>query len=143
MKVLRWFLAGLAFGVIAQIVGGIVYMGIFPHWYESCRQLFRPMDHPYFMIGLPLMNLVQGLLLAIVYAVLYNGIPAKTPVLKGIVFGLLLWLVGPLTGMLTDFCVTTMRFPLPCLIYTFVGTVVGCLSIAVIWGKSLEKKAEG
>ncbi len=138
MKVLRWFLAGLAFGVIAQIVGGIIYMAIFPHWYDACKQLFRPVDDAYFMIGLPVMNLVQGWLIACVYVLLYKGIPGENVLSKGIIFGLLLWIVGPLPGMLTDFCVTTMRFPLPCLIYTFVVTVVGCLAIAAIMGKSIE-----
>jgi len=135
MKVLRWFLAGLAFGVISQIVGGIIYGGIFPNWYFASQEFFRPMDHLGFKVGLPVMNLVQDLLLAIVYAVLYQGIPGKSPASKGAIFGLLLWIASPLPGMLIQFCISTMRFPLPCLINSLVASVVGCLAIAAIWGK--------
>ncbi|MEW6095612.1 MAG: hypothetical protein AB1567_03680 [bacterium] len=144
MKVLRWFLGGLAFGVISQIVGGIIYGGIFSRWYEASQEFFRPMNHPGFTVGLPVMNLVQGLLIGLVYAVLYKGIPTKSSVSKGTIFGLLLWIAGPLPGMLIQFCISTMRFPLPCLINSLVVTVVGCLVIAAIWGKSLEpvKKEE-
>ncbi|MEW6620965.1 MAG: hypothetical protein AB1422_16795 [bacterium] len=140
MKVVRWFVAGLAFGIISQIVGGIIYGGIFAHWYDCCSQLFRPMDSPLFTIGLSVMNLVQGLLLAAIYPVFYKGIPTQKPISKGVIFGLLLWIATALPGMLTDFCVTNMRFPLPCLIYTLITMVVGCLVIGAIWGKSLETK---
>ncbi len=143
MKVLRWFLGGLAFGVISQIVGGIIYGGIFPNWYEASQEFFRAMDHIGFKVGLPVMNIVQGLLVAIVYAVLYQGIPGKSPTAKGAIFGLLLWIASSLPGMLIQFCISTMRFPLPCLINSLVASVVGCLVIAAIWGKSLESVKKG
>lgn len=140
MKIVRWFLAGLAFCVISQIVGGIIYGAIFPHWYDSCEEFFRPMSSPYFQMGLPLLNLFQGLLLAAIYSVLYYGIPGKNAISKGSIYGLLLWLAGPLPGVLSQFCVTVLRFPLPCLIFTFVSMVVGGLVIGSIFGKSLEKQ---
>lgn len=135
MKVGRWFLAGLAFGIIAQVIGGIIYGAIFPHWYDCSKEFFRPMDHPGFMIGLPLLNSGQGLLLALVFPVLYPGIPGKSHIVKGAIFGLLIWLISTLPGLISQVCTTVLRFPLPCLIYTLVSMVLGCLTIAAILGK--------
>lgn len=140
MKALRCFLGGLVFGIIAQIAGGIIYGVIFPNWYsiETVPGLLRSMNHAGFKVGLPVMNIVQGLLLSFVYTIFYKGIPGKSPVTKGASFGFLLWLAGALPGVLISFCTTSMRFPLPCLMHTLAVMMIGSLIIGVIWGKSLE-----
>lgn len=144
MKALRWFLGGLVFAIIAQIVGGIVYGMLFPNWYsvETATELFRPLDSMGFKVGLPVLNLVEGLLLSLVYAIFYKAIPGKRPITKGAFFGFLLWLVGPFTGTLINFATENMRFPLPCLVDTLIIMVLGCKTIAKIWGKSLEIQKE-
>ncbi len=144
MKALRWLFGGLVFGVIAQIIGGIIYGAIFPNWYsiETVPGLLRPMNYIGFKVGLPIMNLIQGLLLSFVYVIFYKGIPGKSPVAKGVNFGFLLWLANALPGVLISFCTENIRFPLPCLIHTLIVMVFGSLIIGAIWGKSLGAQGQ-
>jgi hypothetical protein len=50
------------------------------------------------LIGPHVIGIIRGLLFALVFAILYKGIPGKG-ITKGIVYGVLVWLVGALTGM--------------------------------------------
>jgi hypothetical protein len=50
------------------------------------------------LIGPHLVGIIRALLFALVFAILYKGIPGKG-VTKGMVYGLLVWIVGALSGM--------------------------------------------
>jgi hypothetical protein len=50
------------------------------------------------IIGPHVIGIIRALLFALVFAILYKGIPGKG-ITKGIVYGVLVWLVGALTGM--------------------------------------------
>jgi hypothetical protein len=50
------------------------------------------------LIGPHVIGLIRGLLFALVFALLYKGIPGKG-VTKGMIYGVLVWIVGALSGM--------------------------------------------
>jgi hypothetical protein len=50
------------------------------------------------LIGPHAIGLIRALLFVLVFAILYKGIPGKG-VFKGMIYGVLVWLVGALTGM--------------------------------------------
>ena len=81
----------------------------------------------------------MGIILALVYALLYRGIPGKS-IVKGLVFGLFVWLVGTLPGMLATY--TFMRVATTVVIYwTIQGLVVLLVEgaiIAAIYGNPEE-----
>ncbi len=50
------------------------------------------------LIGPHVIGIIRALLFALVFAILYKGIPGKG-VTKGMIYGVLVWIVGALTGM--------------------------------------------
>ena len=52
------------------------------------------------IIGMNVLGLVKAFIFVIVFVVLYKGIPSHG-VIKGIVYGILIWATGVLTGVIT------------------------------------------
>ncbi len=50
------------------------------------------------LIGAHVIGIIRALLFVLVFAILYKGIPGKG-VTKGMIYGVLVWIVGALTGM--------------------------------------------
>ncbi|MDY7032143.1 MAG: hypothetical protein SVY10_09595 [Thermodesulfobacteriota bacterium] len=139
MKVLRGVLGGLAFGVIGEFFGWLIYGVLFMKWSEQVSQLWRPMDSLHWRIGMPLTDIFYGLMVALGYAILYKGIPG-TNLKKGLMFGLILWLITRLTGELFWYTMSPIPFMLVIAgwVHGILVMLLGGLVIAAIYGKSLE-----
>jgi hypothetical protein len=80
-------------------------------------------------------------MIALAYAVLYKGIPG-TGIKKGLIFGLILWLINRLAGELFFYTMSPIPFMLVVAGWIH-GLIVGALGgiiLAAIYGKSLEGK---
>jgi hypothetical protein len=138
-KLGRILVSGLAYGIIAQVVGGLIYGGIFMKWTQEASFMWRPMDSLLWKIGMPLSSLLEGILVAIGYTILYKGIPGQG-IKKGLTFGFILWLIYSLGGELSWYCMS----PLPVML-VFAGWLYGLLVygiggivISLIYGKTLD-----
>lgn len=141
IKVVRGILGGFAFGIIGEIFGWLVYGILFMRWSLEAEQLWRPMESLHWRIGMPLADIFSGMMVALVYAILYKGIPGAG-IKKGLVFGLLLWLITRFAGELFYYAMSPIPFMLVIagwLHGLIVGTLGG-ITIAAIYGKSLEDK---
>jgi hypothetical protein len=102
MNVKRIVIAGLVVWIVDSIFFVLTCGWLFKWVYKLPPNIWRDwstiQSHAANLIGAHAIGIVRGLLFALVFAILYKGIPGKG-VVKGIVFGVLLWLVGALTGM--------------------------------------------
>jgi len=139
MKILRGFLGGIAFGVIGEIFGWVIYGLLFMKWTEQVSQLWRPMESLYWRVGMPLADIFCGLMIALSYAILYKGIPG-TGLKKGLIFGLILWLITRLAGELFWYTMSPIPFMLVVAgwLHGLIAMSLGGIAIAAIYGKSLE-----
>ena len=139
MKILRGILGGVAFGIIGEIFGFLIYGVLFLKWTSEASQVFRPMDSLYMRIGMPLADIFGGLMVALAYAILYRGIPG-TGIRKGLIFGLILWLITRFAGELFFYVMSPIPFMLVIAgwIHGLIVGAIGGTSIAAIYGKSLE-----
>ena len=141
MKLLRGILGGVAFGMIGEIFGWLIYGVLFVKWSMQVSQLWRPMESLHWGVGMPLADIFSGLMIALAYAVLYKGIPG-TGIKKGLIFGLILWLINRLAGELFFYTMSPIPFMLVVAGWIH-GLIVGALGgiiLAAIYGKSLEGK---
>jgi hypothetical protein len=140
MKVLRGILAGIAFGIIGEVSGFFIYAVLFVKWTEEASQLWRPMESLHWRIGMPLADIFSGLMVALAYAILYKGIPG-TGIKRGLIFGLILWLITRLAGELFFYAMSPIPFMLVVAgwIHGLIVGVLGGSAIAAIYGKSLEE----
>ncbi|MEK9149510.1 MAG: hypothetical protein AAB267_05630 [Candidatus Desantisbacteria bacterium] len=125
MRVGRMLIAG----VVARIAGtifGIATCGWLFNWVYTLEptEIWKPMAGPP-PIWFNAASLGLGIVLALVYALLYRGIPGKG-IVKGLVFGLFIWLVGTLPGMLSTY--TFMRVATTVVIY---WTILGLVALLV------------
>jgi hypothetical protein len=97
MKLGRILVAGIAVGVV-NIIWGFLTCGRFFNWVYALEPTFiwkTVQEMPFGLLNLA--GLVFAVLLALVYAVIKSALPGKG-IVKGISFGLLIWLIGTLPG---------------------------------------------
>ena len=136
MKYWRIFIAGVVVTVFSTGVGMITCGWLFRWVYEiEPTNIWRAMDtipvayYPAF--------LALNIVLAFVYALLVKGIPGKNKLIKGLVFGLCVWAVGMLPGMLATYLFMTVAATVV-IYWTITGLIftplIG-LIIAAIYGE--------
>lgn len=141
MKILRGILGGVAFGIIGEIFGYLIYGVLFAKWSEQASQLWRPMESLHWRIGMPLADIFSGLMISLGYALLYKGIPGAG-LMKGLTFGLILWLITRFAGELFWYVMSPIPFMLVVAgwLHGLIVSVLGGVVIAAVYGKTLERK---
>src|SRR3972149_115897 len=141
MKILRGILSGIAFGIIGEIFGFIIYGVLFMKWISESHQVWRPMESMHMRIGMPLADIFGGLMVALAFAILYKGIPG-TGIKKGLIFGFILWLITRVGGELFFYAMSPIPFMLVIAgwLHGLFAGPLGGIVLAAIYGKSLEGK---
>jgi len=134
----RILLAGLAGTVFCTAVSMVTCGWVF-NWVYRVEpvHVWKPMDSNgpgvWFMIA----ELVLGILLAAMYAMVCKGLPGKNRIVRGLLFGLMVWIVGILPGMFSTYSFMTVA-PVVVLYWTILYLIVlpiKGLIIAAIYGK--------
>lgn len=107
MKIGRLVIAGVVVGVL-QGVWGFLTCGWLFNWVYKLEptNIWKSVEQMPFML-MNIANIIFAFLLALVYAVIYQGLPGKG-LAKGLWFGFFVWLVGGLPGTIALGMVTTM-----------------------------------
>ncbi|MCD4830769.1 MAG: hypothetical protein K8R02_03050 [Anaerohalosphaeraceae bacterium] len=136
-KILRIIIATIAISVFGAIVGMITCGWLFRWVYEiEPINVWKPMDGPpgaMFYLGCFIMNLI----FVSVYALLRKGIPGKSLIAKGLVYGLCVFAVGQLNGMLMTYMFMTVAWQV-IVYWTIQGliwTPISGVIAATIYGK--------
>ena len=79
------------------------------------------------MIGMNVAGIIRGVIFALVFAFLYKGLPGEK-VKKGIIYGLIVWLVGAFSG------ISTMPFYMTIATTVVVYWTIQALIIGIIDG---------
>lgn len=137
MKIWRIIIAGVAVSVFNAVIGGLTCGWLFSWVYEiEPTNIWKQMDAPPVMYYV--LAVVLNTVLAFVYALLSRGIPGKNKlIIKGLVFGLCVWAVGILPGMLSTYMFMTIALTVV-IYWTVLGLVVMPLMgliIAAIYGE--------
>jgi hypothetical protein len=123
MNYKRIIFAGFATTVFATIVAAFTCGGVF-NWVYSLEpaDFFKPMEkgpEPIYLVGSLLVNVI----FAFVYALLAKGIPGVNKFVKGLIYGLCVWSVGVLPGMISMYFFTVLN-PVVILYWLIWGLVV-------------------
>ncbi|MHC4260408.1 MAG: hypothetical protein ACYSTF_08390 [Planctomycetota bacterium] len=137
MKKWRVLIAAVVVTIFDTVVGGVTCGWLFKWVYElEPTNVWKSMgDAPSvtFYIG----ALVLNILFVLVYAMLAKGIPGKNRLLKGLLYGLCVWVVGILPGMFATYSFMTVATMV--VIYWAISALIFTplkgLIIAVIYGE--------
>ncbi len=137
MKLGRILIAAVAVTIFGAVIGALTCGGVFNWVYKlEPTNVWKPMVGPpgaMFMIGTLILNIV----LAFVYALLQKSIPGKNKIVKGLVFGLCVWAIGILPGMLATYSFMTVATTVV-LYWTIIDLIIMPLKgiiIAAIYGE--------
>ena len=135
-KITKILLAALAVTVFCAIVGAVTCGGVFNWVYQlEPTNVWQPMEGAppmAYFLGLFLLNII----FAIVYALLHKGLPGDKNVIKGLVYGLVIWAVGMLPGMFATYIFMTVA-PTVVVYWTIMGLITYPLEgliVALIYG---------
>ncbi|MFH0985829.1 MAG: hypothetical protein V1882_09900 [Candidatus Omnitrophota bacterium] len=137
MKIGKILIAGFGVTVFNVIVGMVTCGGIF-NWVYKLEpvNVWRPMEGgpgASFMVG----SLVLNVVLSFVYALIQKGLPGGNKLKKGFVFGLCVFAVGMLPGMLATHAFMTVATTVV-VYWTLLGLVQKPLEgmiVAAIYGE--------
>lgn len=137
--ILRGILGGVVFGIIGEIFGWLIYGMLFMKWTEQASHMWRPMESLHWRIGMPLADIFSGLMVSLGYTLLYTGIPGNG-LKKGLMYGLILWLITRVAGELFWYTMSPLPFMLVIAgwLHGLIVMSLGGLAIAAIYGESLE-----
>ncbi|MBN2097190.1 MAG: hypothetical protein JW714_01795 [Candidatus Omnitrophica bacterium] len=98
MKLGKVILAGIIVGVL-NAVWGFLTCGKFFNWVYALEPTFvwKTIEEIPFVLA-NISGMIFAILLALVYALVHKGLPG-TGIIKGLCFGLFVWLVGTLPGV--------------------------------------------
>lgn len=107
MKIWRLAIAGVVVGILQGIWGFLTCGWLFNWVYKlEPTNIWKPVEQMPFML-MNIANIIFAFFLALVYSVIYQGLPGKG-VVKGLWFGLFVWLIGGFPGTIALGMVTTM-----------------------------------
>lgn len=93
------FVSGVLAGIVMIIIGAI-FGGLTGPLYAETPQLWKPMEPLInWLVGMWIINIIIGIIFGLVYGKIQQGIPGGGTK-KGLYYGLILWLVGTIPGMM-------------------------------------------
>lgn len=108
MKKINWkkgITAGIVAGIVILIVG-LALGYLLPVDYTSTPQLWKPMTGDWWY-NMAAIDIVEGIIYAVVFTLLFDSIPGKGWK-KGLNYGLILWVVATIPGMLMTYFTMTV-----------------------------------
>jgi cation transporter-like permease len=121
--------AGLLAGIVILVVG-MVFGSLTADMYKmSPAGMWKPMGGNWFT-QMVIYDIVVGLILSYVFSIVSNAIPGSG-LQKGLIFGLLMWLVGNVPGLGITYLTMNIRNKL-ILMWLLNGLVNYCLAGAAI-----------
>jgi len=136
MNTKRILISGVVIWIVSMILGWLTCGWLFKWVYALPPNIWKDpaaMMGAGNMIGMNLTGFVRAIIFALVYALLYKGIPGKGAK-KGMLYGILVWLIGALTGMasmpfyMTIATVVVVYWTIQALLLNLIsGTIVGVI----------------
>lgn len=128
--VVAGLLAGIAMVVADMAVWGVTQGYLMP-LYQASAALWKPMEPLSAWLAWYLSHLVaDGILFGLVYSVLYDGIPGKNNLNRGLNYGVILWLVGIVPGMAITYLM--MAVPTPIIASWLFGGLIDMLVMGAV-----------
>lgn len=139
VKAWKIILAAIVFMIVAQVIHTIESMltmsyytdpAYFTVWSKIMMPTAGPPPTEFYYYSLTF-SFITGLFFTVAYTVVEKSVPGNTFVKKGLIYGLLIWLVGGLSGSLA--MVLLINLPVDLIAYwTVSGLIVDLMAGVVI-----------
>jgi hypothetical protein len=131
---IRFILIGALSGILFAILDGIINGNPTA---QKLMESYSPIAKT--SINMPvgiIIDLFYGFVMCGIFLLLYNSLPTDNPVIKGVIYGLIIWFFRVLMSVLTTYM--TLQIPLKTLAYILVTGLVEVIIIGIFYGLTIK-----
>jgi len=131
---LRFFIVSLINGLVFGTLDGLINANPYA---QKMFEAYKPIAKT--SINAPagiIIDLLYGLVMGLIFLILYNALPGNTGLMKGISFALIMWFFRVLMSVITTWMM--LNVPISTLLYTALTGLIEMLIIGIIYGLFLK-----
>jgi hypothetical protein len=131
---IRFFTVSLINGLVFGVLDGLINANPYA---QKLFAAYKPIAKT--SINAPagiIIDLLYGLIMGLIFLILYNALPGSTGLMKGISFALIIWFFRVLMSVITTWMMFTV--PISTLLYTAITGLIEMLIIGIIYGLFLK-----
>jgi len=133
----RYALVAIASGLLFGLLDGLANGNPLA---QSLYDVYKPIAKPSVnVVAGIVIDLVYGFVMAGVFLLLYQSLPGRTGLVKGMSLALLIWFFRVAMGAVTQWMIFDV--PATTLLYTLLAGLVEMLVLGILYGSTLEPTA--
>ena len=132
---MRYVVVSIASGILFGVMDGLIHGNPLA---QKLFEVYQPIART--SVNVPAgvaIDLAYGFVMAGVFLLLYQSLPGKTGLRKGISFALLVWFFRVVMGVATQWM--TLNVPAAALVYTLLAGLGEMLVLGVLYGTTLKR----
>ena len=91
---------------------------------------------------LPILSVISAAIWTIAYSIIRNGIPGKSGIIKGLIYGFIIWFVSSIPLNLLEYLANNQIYYLLKIIPELIQYLIVCLIIGIVYENLFKKEAE-
>ncbi len=130
----RFIIISLISGIIFAVLDGLINGNPFAQKLMEC---YKPIAKP--SVNIPVgiaIDIFYGFVMCGIFLLIYNSLPSENPLIKGIIYGLIIWFFRVIMSVLSIFM--TQQVPARTLIYIVLTGLVEVLIIGMFYGLTIK-----
>ena len=130
----RFILISLISGILFAMLDGLINGNPFAQKLMEC---YKPIAKP--SVNIPVgiaIDIFYGFVMCGIFLLIYNSLPAESPLIKGIIYGLFIWFFRVIMSVLSIYM--TQQVPAKTLIYILLSGLVEVLIIGMFYGLTIK-----
>jgi len=131
---IRFIIISIFGGIIFAILDGIINANPLA---QKFMESYTPIAKA--SINMPvgiLIDLFYGFMMCGIFLLLYNSLPSGNPVIKGLIYGLIIWFFRVLMSVLTTYM--TLQIPVKTLVYILLTGLLEVIIIGIFYGLTIK-----
>lgn len=131
---IRFIIISILSGIIFAILDGIINANPIA---QKLMESYNPIAKTSINVPLGiLIDLFYGFVMCAVFLLIYNVLPSDNMVIKGIMYGLIIWFFRVLMSVLTTYM--TLQIPVKTLVYILLTGLIEVIIIGIFYGLTIK-----
>ena len=130
----RFIIISLIGGILFAVLDGVINGNPLAQKLMEC---YKPIAKP--SINIPAgiaIDIFYGFVMCGIFLLIYNSLPSENPLIKGIIYGLIIWFFRVIMSVLTIYM--TQQVPAKTLIYILLTGLVEVLILGIFYGLTIK-----
>jgi hypothetical protein len=130
----RFIIISLISGILFAVLDGFINGNPFAQTLMEC---YKPIAKP--SVNIPVgivIDIFYGFVMCGIFLLIYNSLPSENPLIKGIIYGLIIWFFRVIMSVLSVYM--TQQVPAKTLVYILLTGLAEMLIIGIFYGLTIK-----